>query len=113
MRLLIVHKAGGTEEKYVYEPCIRSVITVTAPLLPDDGQSSWLLTQRSKGSIAGVTRFSEYQRVWNGVHPALVRVNKELLERKVAAPVYTNEINDRRGSAALTKRHPSIHKSWH
>jgi hypothetical protein len=24
---------------------------------------------------------------WNGVHSALVRVNEELLERKVAAPV--------------------------
>jgi hypothetical protein len=25
--------------------------------------------------------------VWNGVHSALVRINDELLERKVAAPV--------------------------
>jgi hypothetical protein len=24
---------------------------------------------------------------WNGVHSALVRINEELLERKVAAPV--------------------------
>jgi hypothetical protein len=39
------------------------------------------------GSIPGATRFSEYQWVWNGVHSALVRVNEELLERKVAAPV--------------------------
>jgi hypothetical protein len=31
--------------------------------------------------------FSEQQWVWNGVHSALVRVNEELLERKVAAPV--------------------------
>jgi hypothetical protein len=42
---------------------------------------------------------------------ALVRINEELLERKVAAPVYKTEINDRRRSAALTTRHPSIHKS--
>jgi hypothetical protein len=42
-----------------------------------------------------------------------VRVNEELLERKVAAPVLKTEINDRRGSAALTMRHPSIHESWH
>jgi hypothetical protein len=42
-----------------------------------------------------------------------VRVNEELLERKVAAPFYKNYINDRRGSAALTKRHPSFYKSWH
>jgi hypothetical protein len=27
------------------------------------------------------------QRVWNGVHSALVRINEELPEGKVAAPV--------------------------
>jgi hypothetical protein len=47
------------------------------------------------------------------VHSALVRINEELLERKVAAQVQKTEINDRRGSAALTTRHPSIRKSWH
>jgi hypothetical protein len=31
-----------------------------------------------------------------------VRVNEELLERKVAALVQKTEVNDRRGSAALT-----------
>jgi hypothetical protein len=39
------------------------------------------------GSIRGATSFSEYQWVWNGVHLALMRINEELLERKVAAPV--------------------------
>jgi hypothetical protein len=39
------------------------------------------------GSISGATRFSEKHWVWNGVHSALVRINEELLERKVAAPV--------------------------
>jgi hypothetical protein len=48
-----------------------------------------------------------------GVYSALVRVNEELLERKLAAPVYKTEINDCRGSAALTMRHPFIHKSWY
>jgi hypothetical protein len=38
-------------------------------------------------SIPGAARFSEYQRVWNGVHSALVRINEEPLERKVAVPV--------------------------
>jgi hypothetical protein len=38
-------------------------------------------------SIPGATRFYEKQWVWNGVHSALLRVNEELLERKVAAPV--------------------------
>jgi hypothetical protein len=42
-----------------------------------------------------------------------VRINEELLERKVAAPVQKTEINDRRRSASLPTRHPSIHKSWH
>jgi hypothetical protein len=45
------------------------------------------------GSIPGSTRFSEYQWVWNGVHSALVKINEELLERKVAAPVKKTEIN--------------------
>jgi hypothetical protein len=44
---------------------------------------------------------------------SLMKINEELLERKVAAPVYKTHINDRVGSAALTTRHPSIHKSWH
>jgi hypothetical protein len=38
-------------------------------------------------SISGPTRFSEQQFVWNGLHSALVRINEELLERKVEAPV--------------------------
>jgi hypothetical protein len=39
------------------------------------------------GSITGATRFPAQQYVWNGVHSALVTINEELLERKVAAPV--------------------------
>jgi hypothetical protein len=39
------------------------------------------------GSISGATTFSEQQWVWNGVHSTLVRINEELLERKVEAPV--------------------------
>jgi hypothetical protein len=39
------------------------------------------------GSIPGAVRSSEYQWVWNWAHSALVRINEELLERKVAAPV--------------------------
>jgi hypothetical protein len=39
------------------------------------------------GSIPGATRFSEYQWVWYEVHSALVRINEELLETKVAVPV--------------------------
>jgi hypothetical protein len=65
------------------------------------------------GSIPGPTRFSKQQWVCNGIHSALVRINEELLERKVAAPVLKTEINGRMGSAALTTRHPSNRKSWH
>jgi hypothetical protein len=39
------------------------------------------------GSILGATRFSEWQWVWNGVHSSLVRINEEVLERKVEAPI--------------------------
>jgi hypothetical protein len=39
------------------------------------------------GSIPFAARFSELQWVGNGVHSALVRINEELLERKVATPV--------------------------
>jgi hypothetical protein len=39
------------------------------------------------GSISAANRFSELQWIWNGVHSALVRINEELLEGKVAAPV--------------------------
>jgi hypothetical protein len=41
----------------------------------------------SPGSILSAARFSEWQWVWNGVHAALVRINEELLERKVMASV--------------------------
>jgi hypothetical protein len=37
-------------------------------------------------------------------------INEKLLERKIAAQVEKTELNDREGSAALTTRHPSIHK---
>jgi hypothetical protein len=39
------------------------------------------------GSIPDAARFSEQQRVWNGVHSGPVRISEELLIRKVAAPI--------------------------
>jgi hypothetical protein len=39
------------------------------------------------GSISCTSKFSEQQWVWNGVHSAILRINEELLERKVATPV--------------------------
>jgi hypothetical protein len=38
---------------------------------------------------------------------------EELLERKSSGSDLENRNYGRRGSAALTTRHPSIHKSWH
>jgi hypothetical protein len=42
-----------------------------------------------------------------------VRINEELLERKIAAPVKKTEINHHGESAALTTQHSSIHENWH
>jgi hypothetical protein len=39
------------------------------------------------GSIPGATRFSEWQWVGSEVHSAHVRINEELLQRIIAAPV--------------------------
>jgi hypothetical protein len=47
--------------------------------------SSELLTDYPEdlGSNPPATKFSVEKWVWNGVHSAFVRINEELLERKV------------------------------
>jgi hypothetical protein len=45
--------------------------------------------------IPGASRFSEKQRVWNGVHSASWPQLRSYLEEIVAAPVQKTEINDR------------------
>jgi hypothetical protein len=50
------------------------------------GQSFWLQIELP-GSIPGASRFSEKQRVWNGVHSALWGQLRSYLEENVAAPV--------------------------
>jgi hypothetical protein len=59
------------------------------PELPlwSSGQSAWLLTE-VPGSIPSASKFPESQWVWNGAHSVFVKINEELLERKVAAAVY-------------------------
>jgi hypothetical protein len=47
------------------------------------------------GSIPGASRFSEKQRVWNGVHSASWEQLRNYLEEIVAAPVKKPETNDR------------------
>jgi hypothetical protein len=39
------------------------------------------------GSILGASGFFESQWVWNVVHSAFVRINEELLERRITAAV--------------------------
>jgi hypothetical protein len=55
------------------------------PLWPS-GQSSWLLTQRSPVRFPALPDFLSISRLERGPL-SLVRINEELLERKVAAPV--------------------------
>jgi hypothetical protein len=47
------------------------------------------------GSIPGSSRFSEKQRVWNGVYSASWGQVRSYLEEIVAAPAKKTEINDR------------------
>jgi hypothetical protein len=60
---------------------------MTRPPLWSSTQDFLAADPEVPGSIPCVTRFSDHQSVWNGVHSALVRKNEELLERKVAAPI--------------------------
>jgi hypothetical protein len=46
-----------------------------------------LLTMFKDNCSIQIIKFVSYWNVWNGVHSALVRINEELLERQVAAPV--------------------------
>jgi hypothetical protein len=55
---------------------------------------------------------------YHEIQSALISYALFTSERKLSYvvyiyPVQKTEINGRRGSAALTTRHPSIHKSWH
>jgi hypothetical protein len=57
-------------------------------------------------SIPGASRFSERQRVWNGVHSASWGQLRSYLEEIVAAPVKKTETTTGGGSVALTAQHP-------
>jgi hypothetical protein len=60
---------------------------LTGPPLWSSGQGSWLLTQRLWVRFPALPVFLSSSGSGMGVHPALVRINEELLETKVAAPV--------------------------
>jgi hypothetical protein len=77
--------------------------------LRSSGQSSWPQIQRSGFDSRRCQFFWEV--VWNGVHS----VSWVQLRSCLKSSGSSLEIRDygRRGSAALTTRHPSIGKSWH
>jgi hypothetical protein len=75
------------------------------------GQSSWLQIQRSGFDSR------RYQISWEAVGLergplSLVSTTEELLDRKVAAPVYKSE-NTAVGIRHADHSPPSIRKSWH
>jgi hypothetical protein len=85
-------------------------LTLSTPLC-SSGQSSWLQIQRS-GFV------SRYQIFWEVVglerDPLiLVSTIEELHERKSCGSGLENRDYGRKGSAALTTRHPYVRKSWH
>jgi hypothetical protein len=84
---------------------------LSTPPLWSCGQSSCLQIQRSKFD----SRL--YQIFWQVVGleqgPLSLVTTTEILERKSGGSDLENRDYDHRGSAALTTRHPSIHKSWH
>jgi hypothetical protein len=71
--------------QYIY--IFRISVQNSRPPLWSSGQEFLAADPEVPGSIPGTARFSEYQWVWNGVHSVLVRINEELVERKLAAPV--------------------------
>jgi hypothetical protein len=64
------------------------------------------------GSIPCASRFSEKQRVWNGVYSASWRKLRSYLEENVAAPVKKTE-KTTVGIRCADHTTPSIRQSWH
>jgi hypothetical protein len=76
------------------------------------GQSSWLQIQSSRFDSRGYQIFWEVVGLKRGPL-SLVSTTEELPERKSSGSALENRDYGRRGSAALTTRHPSIRISWH
>jgi hypothetical protein len=68
---------------------------------------------RGSGSISGATRFFLEVTGVERCPLSLVSTIEKPLERKSTGSGLGSQDYDRRGSAALTKRQPSIHKSLH
>jgi hypothetical protein len=85
-------------------PCIR-------PPLWSSRQSTWLQIQRSEFDSRNYKIFWEVVGLERGP-PSLVTTTEELLDRRSSGSGLENRDYDRRGFAALTTRHLSIHESW-
>jgi hypothetical protein len=84
----------------------------TWPPLWSNGLSSWLKIQRSGLDSRRYQSFWEVVGLERGPL-SLVSTVEELVERKSIGSGLENQDYGRRGSATLTTRHPSIHRSWH
>jgi hypothetical protein len=87
-------------------------LKLLGPPLWSSGQSSCLQIQRSGFDSRRYQIFCEVVGLERGPL-SLVSTIEELLERKSSGSGLESRDYDRRGSAALTTRHPSIRKSWH
>jgi hypothetical protein len=76
------------------------------------GQSSWLQIQRSGFHSRRYQIFREVAGLERGPL-SLVSITEELLERNNSSSDLENLDYGRRGSVALTMRHPSVRRSWH
>jgi hypothetical protein len=72
--------------------------------------------RRDSINASGTGNMLEIQGTWASISLFLIETSSGALSSFLYLYVRSwkdYEINDRRGSAALTTRHPSIHKSWH
>jgi hypothetical protein len=91
--------------------CIFTPCMYARPLW-SSGQSSWLHIQRSGFDSRRYKIFWEVVGLERGPL-SLVNTTEELLERKSSVSGLENQDYDRRRSASLATRHPSIHTNWH
>jgi hypothetical protein len=84
----------------------------TGPPLWSSAQRFWIQIQRSWFDYRRHQIFWEVLGLERGPL-SLVNATEELLGRNDSGSGLENRDYGRRGSAALTTRHPSIHKSWH
>jgi hypothetical protein len=106
------HLKGSSMCSRVPSKCVHQGLNVFVLVTLFSWPPLWSSGPEVLGSISGVSRFSEKQRVWNGVHSASWGQPRSYLEEIVAALVKKTETNDREMGCA-DHATPSVHKSWH